>query len=388
MVKKNQMNKNSILVFFHCRSNTGYAIAPIEKAFFKVAFNCVSDYQKIHFAYTSLENGFPETLPNDFTNIIEFNAANAEDDKLQFIKDYIKKNHITIALGFDQPVARPAFKIMRRAGVKKLISYWGAPMSSINHGLKLWLKRMQVYMTLYKPDHYIFESNAMAESAIYGRGIAKKNVSVIYMGVDTDAFKPLNKKSYYAYQEFGIPVNRFIIFYSGHMEERKGVKIIVRAAVELINKRKREDVHFLLLGNKYSEEKNFYPLFEQTNAADHITFGGYRNDIKEILPSCYLGTIASTGWDSFTMSAIEMAACGLPLIASNLQGLAETVENNVTGFLFEKGNHIELANRIEFLLDNPELRKNMSTKSRNRVLSKHRAEEHICKLTKLLMQFM
>ena len=72
-----------------------------------------------------------------------------------------------------------------------------------------------------------------------------------------------------------------------------------------------------------------------------------------IFQSAFCGVIPSTGWDSFTLSSVEMAATGLPVVASRLQGLAEAVVDGQTGLLFEAGNASALADALEALLDDP-----------------------------------
>jgi glycosyltransferase involved in cell wall biosynthesis len=161
------------------------------------------------------------------------------------------------------------------------------------------------------------------------------------------------------------------------MEERKGVHIIIEAANELIRTRGRKDVHFLFLGNENSQEKRFGKRYLGTETEKFITFGGYRGDINQIHPSCYLGVIASTGWDSLTMSAVEIACSGLPLIVSNLQGLGETVEDGKTGYLFPAGDHIALADKIERLLDNPGLQNELGSNARRRVIVMFSKRTHI-----------
>ena len=153
------------------------------------------------------------------------------------------------------------------------------------------------------------------------------------------------------------------------MEPRKGVKIIMEAAVNLIDKAGRKDIHFLLLGNKPGEEKPYTFFLSNKKAAQQVTFGGYRNDVPEIHRSCYLGVIASTGWDSFTMSSIEMAASGLPLIVSSLQGLRETIVDGETGFLFRPGDPFDLAEKILFLMNDSERRIVMSKNTRKYAIS-------------------
>lgn len=375
------MTRNGILVFFHCRSNTGYAIGRLETVFFEMAQRLTRDDDKIHFGYTSLDGEPPSFLPDGFKNAIQFNTADSSKEHLDAIYNYIRDNNIKIAFGFDQPVSRPAYAVMRRAGVRLFVSYWGAPMSSINHGVKLLLKKIEVGIRRSKPDHFIFESKAMADAAIYGRGIAPRRVSVIHTGVDTEKFKPNHRDELYAYHTFGIPENQRIIFYSGHMEERKGVHVIVNAANELIRERKRYDVHFVFLGNTDGQEKVFSPMYSGTETEKHITFGGYRDDINRILQSSYAGVIASTGWDSFPMSSLEIASSGLPLVASKLQGIVEGIENGKTGYLIEPGDHVGLANRIEQLLDNPSLQKNMGRAARDWILGKFSREMQIESLT-------
>ena len=371
------MKPGGILIYYHCGSNAGYAIGRHEPDFFRMAYLLTGDINKIHLGYTSLEAGRPEYIDSNFNNIIEIQPKNANKDHLEKIYNYIKENNIDIAFGFDQPVSCPVYSAMRRGGVKLLVSYWGSPVSSINHGLKLILKKIEVKLTRYRPDHYIFQSTAMANSAIYGRGIDSNNVSVIHNAVNTDIYKPDHCFATYAHDVFLIPKDRKIIFYSGHMERRKGVHVIIDAAYELINVRGRKDVHFLFLGNRDGEEKVFLSKYQGSDSEKYISFGGYRNDIREILSSSYLGVIASTGWDSFTMSSMEIASSGLPLIVSNLQGLAETVINDETGFLIEPGNYTELADKISLLVEDPELKNRMGHSGRQRVIEKFSLDNHI-----------
>lgn len=368
---------NSILVYIHFGTNTGYAIGPLEKAFFAMAQSVTEDDNKIHFAYKNIDKGPPRQLPDSFKNVIAFDPLNNNRETFDFIDDYIKSNKITIVFGFDLPVSCPAYSVWYSAGVKTIISYWGAPMSSKNTGIKLAIKRLFVALTRNKPTHFIFESFAMQTLAVYGRGISKKITSVVPTGVDPEKFKPSNFPDYYAHSVFEIPKERKIIIYSGHMEERKGVHIIVNAAVDLIVNRNQKDVHFLILGNRPGEEKRFDSLYKDTLAHEYITFGGYRNDVPALLPSCYAATIASTGWDSFPMSALEMASCGLPVIGSDLQGIHEMIIHGQTGILFEPGNVSALAGAIENLLNYPELQEKMGAKARQNIMEHFTVERQI-----------
>ena len=375
---------NAILITFHCKSNAGYAMNSLLPVFIEMASRLVESASDIHVSFTKLNGSSCENTPDYCKNFIEFEPATNNKSKLLLIEKYLKENNIDVVFGFDQPVSQPCYKYLRRGGVKKIISYWGAPMSSINTGLKLKLKQLQVALTPNSPDHYIFESESMAQSAYLGRGIPEYKVSVAYLGANTEKFKPTITENFYAHDTFHIAKDRKILFYSGHMEKRKGVAVLINAAKYLYNHHNRRDFHFLILGNKRDEDKQFLKMLTDDDANNHVTFGGYRNDIEKIMPTCYLGMIASTGWDSFTMSSLEMASSGLPLLVSNLQGLAETIDEGITGHSFEPGNHIELSELIISMLNNYETRNRMGENARKRILSKFTDQIQIERLVNLV----
>lgn len=377
---------NAILIAFHCKSNAGYAMNTLLPVFIEMANKLVEYDNDIHVSFTKLNGSNCDNTPNYCKNFIEFDLATNEKSELLEIEKYVKKNNIDIVFGFDQPVNRPSYKYLRRGGVKKIISYWGAPISSINTGLKLKLKQLQVALTLNSPDHYIFESEAMAQSAYLGRGISKNKTSIAYLGVNTEKFKPANTENFYAHDTFNIPKDRKILFYSGHMETRKGVAVLINAVKYLYNHHNKRDFHLLILGNKGEEEKPYLEMLADDGAYNYVTFAGYRNDIEKIMPSCYLGMIASTGWDSFTMSSLEMASSGLPLLVSNLQGLVETIDEGKTGHSFQAGNHIELSKLIISLLDDYATRNLLGENARKRVLSKFTEQKQIERLVTLVRQ--
>src|SRR5690606_13257123 len=150
---------------------------------------------------------------------------------------------------------------------------------------------------------------------------------------------------------------------SGHMEERKGVRVIVEGAIKIYQQHPNSNIKFLICGNKPNEDLPFIKLLEGTDASKHVVFGGYRNDLSQIMPGCSVGVVASTGWDSFPMSTLEMAASGLPIVVSRLQGLVETLEDGVTGYTFTLSDVDDFTEKLLALLTNDDLRKQQSINS-------------------------
>jgi glycosyltransferase involved in cell wall biosynthesis len=115
-----------------------------------------------------------------------------------------------------------------------------------------------------------------------------------------------------------------------------------------------------------------------------IRFGGYRTDLISIYPSCFCGVIPSTGWDSFTYSSLELAASGLPIIASRLQGLPEAVLDRRTGLLYEPGNTEALTSCIEMLLTDTNLAARWGRCGRERCEKELNVENQRCRLLAVL----
>jgi glycosyltransferase involved in cell wall biosynthesis len=359
------MQTVSSLFLFHTVSNVGYSIEPAERLFYEVGLDLARGNPKeIHFGFKSLEGGHPRSLPDDFHNLIAYDYFDRDPRNIKRLAEYVEGNKIKLVFIYDIQPIDPLFKPLRKAGARAIISFWGAPISAPMPDWKLALKRLQIILSRSKVDGLIFESLAMADLGIHGRGIPSRMVDVVYNGVDPEVYKP--GLSTYVYDALELPKGKKVVVYAGHMEPRKGVPTLVDAAIELLHNRQRKDVCFVICGNKDDESKPYEEKYAALAIGESIRFAGYRPDLSKIYPSCFCGVIPSSGWDSFPRSPIEMAACGLPVIGARLQGLPESILDRKTGMLFEPGNSKELADSIETLLENPELAEEYGRNGRKR----------------------
>lgn len=369
------MSAPAILIMIHCEEHTGYAISSLEHVFHQAALAAGYTEDRIFWSFNGLKDTHsPKKIDCDYRN-----------PKPDSLVPFLRNNNIQTVVAFDLGYPAKVIGLLKDNGVKKIISYWGASMSSINVGIKLWLKKLDFLLRRNTPDHFIFESEAMRLTATHGRGVPAKATSVLYLGVDTEKFSPNYGQDFYAHEQLGIPKERKIIFYSGHMEERKGVRVIINAALTLAQQNAIEPLHFVLCGNKGDEAKTYTDMLAGTAAETHVTFAGYRNDIAALMRSSTVGVIASTGWDSFTMSSIEMMSSGLPLIVSNLQGLSETIEHGKNGYLITPGDYQRLATIIHELCSDSALAMRLSDQSRARVLNYFTQHEQTEKLARIIV---
>ena len=110
-----------------------------------------------------------------------------------------------------------------------------------------------------------------------------------------------------------------------------------------------------------AEMARIHALREQYELEDLVVFLGKRS--QDTLPYYYSAAeavVVPSHYESFGMVALEAMACGTPVVASQVGGLAYLVQDGVTGFTVPVDEPKELAERLFRLLKDPELHERMS----------------------------
>ena len=376
---------SGMLVMIHYEIEVGFAIGRLVSVFYEMAQQLTGSTDRVHFSFTRVGAGRSKVLPEEFQQFVEFDPRKPSPASVARLKNYLRDHRIDTLFALDLSANAGYLGELRKAGVKRVFSYWGAPMSGLNSGLRLLLKRLEIaLLRRAKPDYFIFESRAMQNHAVFGRGIAQGRTLVAPTGVDASRFKRTPRDGELVYERFGIPRHRRVIVYMGHLHERKGVHVLMQAAVHLVHEMRRDDIHILFLGNLDDEAQRLLPYWE--NAASQITFGGYQSDIPALLSGCYAGCIPSTGWDSFPMSSLEMQACALPVLASDCQGVPETIADGETGVVVPAGDAQRLAAAIAKLVDDPSGRDRMARGARRRIENGFTRQHQLNNLVRCLVE--
>lgn len=114
------------------------------------------------------------------------------------------------------------------------------------------------------------------------------------------------------------------------------------------------------------------PLREETEALvgdlglnGRVHFLGQRSDVERRLAAAQVSLLV-TNWEGFPLSILEAMRAGLPVVASEVGGVAESVREGESGFLVRRGDVEQLRARIERLLTDPELRARLGASGRER----------------------
>lgn len=101
------------------------------------------------------------------------------------------------------------------------------------------------------------------------------------------------------------------------------------------------------------------------NLRDRVEFVGERRDVEKILAASHIFALP-TRWEGFPLSILEAMRAGLPVVASNVGGVAEAVVDSKTGFLFPSGDEDQFRARLRKLIESPTLRYRMGAAGRKR----------------------
>lgn len=171
---------------------------------------------------------------------------------------------------------------------------------------------------------------------------------VINNGVDTKAFANVHKE---VIPKSLIMVSRFA--------SSKDQETVIRAMKEL-----DDDVTLRLVGDGENLD-HCKQVARECGVEDRVQFLGARADVAELVAESYIG-IQSSNWEGFGLTAVEIMACGKPVIATNVDGLKQVVEG--AGDIFNKGDHNELAHKVKTLLENKSYYDDMSRRSKSRAI--------------------
>ena len=191
-----------------------------------------------------------------------------------------------------------------------------------------------------------------------------RKVTIIPPGVDTSRFYPIPKDE--AKEYIGLSTQQPILLYVGRIEPLKGIDTLIQALA--IMRRSGSEVCLTIIGgdpeestfDRASEVSRLKTISEQAGVADVITFLGKRS--QDSLPYYYSAAeavVVPSHYESFGMVALEAMACGVPVVASQVGGLAFLVQDGVTGFTVPVDEPEALADRLMRCVNQPDLQKQL-----------------------------
>jgi glycosyltransferase involved in cell wall biosynthesis len=239
------------------------------------------------------------------------------------------------------------------------------------HGINPnFLKRHHISRFLLKHLAHIYISiSRQMTKELVALGIPESKVIYVPNSVDTNFFKPGKLKE------------ENLLLYVGRISELKGLHILIEALKYL-----KESVRLVIIGpldwntNYYRNLLNLIKKENEKGKHEIKCLGAMeQSEIVEWYQKASLLILPSFA-EGFPVTILEALSCETPVIATPVGGVPEIIKNRETGISIPPGNPIRLAEAIDYLLENEDVRLKMACEGRKLVKEQYSLETAIKKL--------
>ncbi len=234
----------------------------------------------------------------------------------------------------------------------------------------------KIYTSLARifDDRYIAIHGSQIDFYHYYYGLPKDRFSLITNGVDVNHYRPLEENKV---QEGEL----FRIVQVANLKPLKDQRTLLMAMRELNKRYKKWELR--IAG---SDQSGLLPMYEdfirRYNLGKNVKFLGPVDDVREILNSSDVFVLTSVT-ESLPLSLLEALAMGLPCVVTDVGGNKNLIENGKDGFLINPGDYKAISRYLSYLIKNPQKRKEMGNRARDKVVRKFNSEVMLKKYFRL-----
>ncbi len=192
--------------------------------------------------------------------------------------------------------------------------------------------------------------------------LPEDRIMTIYNGVDTNRFRPNGRPD--------LPRNTFAITCVANLIPAKGIDHLL-AAFAAIDDRSA----VLTIVGDGPDRESLERLAVELGIERRARFLGLRDDVDELLRDSDLFVHPAVWGEAFGLTITEAMASGCPVVASNVGGIPELIEDGVTGLLVPPADQDALREAIERLIGDQDLRRRLSANARDLVMSRFSLNE-------------
>ncbi len=251
------------------------------------------------------------------------------------------------------------------------------------HPRRYWLRDLieRIDFAAWRKLPLIFTKVLYTQEFLEERGVPKEVMHLYRNPVDHAKFHPVDEETRReTRRKLGFTDDDIVLSHHGILHPNKGNDWIFQCLEKLKND--LPNLKYLLIGNG-PEMDNLKQLASKLKITDRVTFTGWlptEEDLNNALASADIGLVMRIGQetDHFHMTdtlAHEMA-CGKPILAVNLRGIAEVIYDGESGFVFDPKNPDTFMQKLTSLAQCPELRLQFSEKALH--LSRHVSDTATC----------
>jgi phosphatidylinositol alpha 1,6-mannosyltransferase len=210
---------------------------------------------------------------------------------------------------------------------------------------------------------YVTAPTMTALNLLYEHGL-RAPAQAISNGVDLKKFSP-GERDKRLQQHLNLPQDQPLILSVNRLSQEKRIDVLIDAVAKMTR-----DAHVAIASTGPAEEE-LRARVEELNLMNRISFLGFIPD-KDLASLYRLADVFAIPSEAElqSLATMEAMACGLPVVAADAYALPELVHHNINGFLFQRGNSDELAQYLDVLVTDMELRRQMGLQSLD-IIARH-----------------
>jgi len=239
------------------------------------------------------------------------------------------------------------------------------------------MKKDFMHKWLYKRVNYVLAiSNVIKKNVIETCPIPEEKIILHYNGVDLKKFDPSKADGKRVRNELNIKDDEILIGMLSRITYGKGYEEFLYAVKKL--NEEFSNLRFLIAGEASPDEKDYEKsikkIVKDLSLQEKVRFTGFREDTADLLSALDIFVFPSHS-ESFGNALIEAMAMEKPCVATNSHGVLDIIEDNVTGFLFNRKDENHLVEKLKHLITSPDKRIKIGKAAREHVVENFNIEK-------------
>jgi glycosyltransferase involved in cell wall biosynthesis len=230
----------------------------------------------------------------------------------------------------------------------------------------------QAEKTLACADVVVCPSQELVDATCHS-GYPRDRVMFIPNGVDASRFSP-EVRGADVRSKLGFRADEVVVLCPRRLEKKNGVTFWLDS-IPLILASTRLSVRFLLVGDyrgdsRYSDREAVLRKMKNLALGDRLVWVGsvHPDNMPQYFAASDIVILPSL-LEATSIAALEAMSTGKPIVATRTGGLPYLVKDNISGFLVDVSDHVQLARATLKLVENESLRRQFGDQARNRVVS-------------------
>ncbi len=234
---------------------------------------------------------------------------------------------------------------------------------SIQHNITHWIRNR------FAVDKFLVDGVCVQELLTKEDSISPSKISVVHLGVNPDVMKRNEEQRGKVRHEFRITDKQIVIGNVARLVPFKGQEYLLTAFGKIVQR--HPDERLMLVGDGLLEEE-YRRLVTSLGIEQRVIFAGFRDDLNAVYSAfdIYVHPSIEGGGETFPFAVLQALSQELPVIVTRVGDVPAMVEEGVNGFVVDEKDENSIAEKLNILLIDENLRREMAEKSRERLLTR------------------